>query len=303
MPELRFDGRVAVITGAGRGLGRSYALLLASRGARVVVNDPGVTRTGDGHDASPAEDVVREIREAGGEACSSDDSVATPEGGKAIINAALDHFGRIDIVVHNAGISRRVPFAEMTQDDFDAVLDVHLRGAFHVTRPAFPLMQQAGFGRIVLTSSIAGLYGERNVAGYCVGKAGVIGLSNLLALEGAGHGITCNTIVPAALTRLAEGRDTTGFPAMDPDLVAPGVAWLCHEACTLSGENLSSLAGRLAKAFIAETQGAFQPTWTIEQVAAHMDAIGNMDKQIVFPTLPTGFYDHLKYSFEMASHG
>ena len=303
MNRLRFDDRVAVVTGAGRGLGRAYAKLLGSLGAKVVVNDPGVSRTGAGLDHGPAEAVVREIRDAGGEACSSTDSVATPAGGKAIVEAALDHFGRIDILIHNAGISRRVPFAEMTQADFDDVLDVHLRGAFHVARPAFPLMVEAGYGRVVLTSSIAGLYGERSVAGYCAGKAGLIGLSNLLALEGAGLGINCNTIVPSAITRLAEGRDTSGFPPMDPELIAPGVAWLCHEDCAMSGENLISLAGRLAKAVIAETPGVYQPSWSIEEVAAQMHAISDTTPLLVFPTIPSGFYDHLKYSFEMVEQG
>jgi NAD(P)-dependent dehydrogenase (short-subunit alcohol dehydrogenase family) len=303
MSELRFDGRVAVITGAGRGLGRAHALLLASRGARVIVNDPGVSRTGDGIDAGPAEAVVAEIRAAGGQAFVSIASVSTPEGGQAIIDAALNHFGRIDILVHNAGISRRVPFREATQDDFDAVLDVHLRGAFHVARPAFPLMCDAGYGRIVLTGSIAGLYGERNVTGYCVGKAGLIGLANILALEGSAEGVTCNLIIPAAVTRLAEGRDTSGFPPMEPDLVAPAVAWLCHEDCTMSGEMLISLAGRLAKAFVAETPGVYRPAWTIDDVAGEMAAIGNATETLRFPILPQGFYDHLQYSFEMARKG
>jgi NAD(P)-dependent dehydrogenase (short-subunit alcohol dehydrogenase family) len=300
MSELRFDGRVAVITGAGRGLGRAYALLLASRGAAVVVNDPGVTRTGDGIDAGPAEEVVAEIRAAGGKAFANIDSVATPEGGQAIIDAALGHFGRIDILIHNAGISRRVPFKEITQADFDAVLDVHLRGAFHVARPAFRLMCEAGYGRIVMAGSIAGLYGERNTTGYCVGKAGLIGLSNVLALEGAAEGVTCNLIVPAAITRLAEGRDTSAFPPMEPDLVAPAVAWLCHQDCTMSGEMLISLAGRLAKAFVAETPGVYRPAWTVDEVAGQMAAIGDASEELRFPILPQGFYDHLQYSFEMA---
>ena len=188
MPELRFDNRVAVVTGAGRGLGRAYALLLASRGASVVVNDPGGSLKGDGIDAGPAEALVQEIKASGGEAVACAESVATASGGKAIIEAALDHYRRIDILIHNAGNVRRGSLKEMTYDDFDAVLDVHLRGAFHVVRPAFPRMCEAGYGRIVLTSSIGGLYGNRLVANYCMSKAGMIGLSNVAALEGGSRG-------------------------------------------------------------------------------------------------------------------
>src|SRR6516162_1811273 len=188
MADLRFDGRVAVVTGGGRGLGRSYAMLLASRGAKVVVNDPGGGLTGD----SAA---------AGGQAVASADSVATSAGGKAIIDAALDMYGRVDILIHNAGNVRPASLKEMSYEDFDAVLDVHLRGAFHVVRPAFPVMCDAGYGRIVLTSSIGGLYGNHNVANYAVAKAGVIGLSNVVALEGATDGVKSNVIVPAAVTR------------------------------------------------------------------------------------------------------
>ncbi|MFD5759014.1 SDR family NAD(P)-dependent oxidoreductase, partial [Streptomyces sp. NPDC127044] len=172
MPELRFDDRVAVITGAGRGLGRAYALLLAAKGAKVVVNDPGGSLTGDGGDTGPADEVVREITAAGGEAVACTESVATAEGGRAIVASALDHYGRIDVLVHNAGIVRSAPLTEMTYEDFDAVLDVHLRGAFHVVRPAFPLMREAGYGRVVLTSSIGGLYGNHRVANYGMAKAG-----------------------------------------------------------------------------------------------------------------------------------
>src|SRR5215469_6463210 len=156
MTERRFDGRVAVITGAGRGLGRAYAELLAAKGAKTVVNDPGGSMQGEGADAGPAEEVVLAIRAAGGEAVACTESVATPEGGKAIIQAALDHYGRIDILIHNAGIVRAASLKEMTYEDFDTVLDVHLRGAFHVVRPAFPIMCEAKYGRIVLTSSIGG---------------------------------------------------------------------------------------------------------------------------------------------------
>ena len=185
MTELRFDDRVAVITGAGRGLGRTYALLLASKGAKVVVNDNGGSMKGEGADAGPAEEVVREIRAAGGEAVACTESVATPEGGKAIIQAARDNYGRIDILIHNAGNVRYGSLEEITQEDFDAVLNVHLKGAFHVVRPAFPLMCEAGYGRIVLTSSIGGLYGNHNCVNYGVSKAGMIGLCNVAALEGA----------------------------------------------------------------------------------------------------------------------
>jgi NAD(P)-dependent dehydrogenase (short-subunit alcohol dehydrogenase family) len=179
--ELRFDGRVAVITGAGRGLGRSYALLLAARGARVVVNDSGSSVTGSGSDAAPAQQVVDEIRAAGGHAVVSGDSVATPEGGQAIIDTAVREFGGVDVLVHNAGTVRRASLSDMSYDDFESVLDVHLRGAFHVVRPAFPLMKAAGYGRVVLTSSIGGLYGNHAVANYAVAKAGLIGLSNVVS--------------------------------------------------------------------------------------------------------------------------
>src|SRR6266700_2144095 len=209
MPELRFDDRVAVITGAGRGLGRAYALLLASRGAKVVVNDPGASLKGEGDDAGPAEEVVREIMALGGDAIACTESVATPEGGKAIIQAALDRYGRIDILIHNAGNVRYGSLEEITQEDFEAVVDVHLMGAFHVVRPAFPLMCKAVYGRVVLTSSIGGLYSNKNVVNYAVSKSGMIGLNNVIALEGADRGVKSNIILPGAMTRLAEGLDVS----------------------------------------------------------------------------------------------
>jgi NAD(P)-dependent dehydrogenase (short-subunit alcohol dehydrogenase family) len=301
MPELRFDDRVAVITGAGRGLGRSYALLLASRGAKVVVNDLGVGLKGDGADTGPAEEVVQEIRAAGGEAVASTDSVATPEGGKAIIDTAMKHFGRIDILIHNAGNVRRGSLKELSYEDFENVLDVHLRGGFHVVRPAFPLMCKAGYGRIVLTSSINGLYGNPNVVNYSVAKAGLIGLSNVAAIEGAAEGVKSNIIIPAAVTRMAEGLDTSAYPPMDPELVAPAVGWLAHESCSVTGEMLVSVAGRMARAYAAETEGVYQPSWTIEQIADQIEAIRNTDKPWIFPPAPSGHIDHLRRSFAMAS--
>lgn len=300
--QLGFDERVAVITGGGRGLGRAYALLLASRGAKVVVNDPGASLTGDGADEGPAHDVVREIVAAGGQAVASTDSVATADGGKAIIDTAIEHFGRVDILIHNAGIVRRGSLKELTYQDFESVLDVHLRGAFHVVRPAFPLMCTAGYGRIVLTSSIGGLYGNHGVANYAAAKAGIIGLTNVVALEGAAEGVTCNAIVPGAVTRMAEGLDTSAYPPMGSDLVAPAVGWLAHESCSVSGELFVAIAGRVARAFIAETPGVYQPSWSIEDIAANIDAIRDDTAPLVFAPVPDGHTDHIRYSFGVAAH-
>jgi NAD(P)-dependent dehydrogenase (short-subunit alcohol dehydrogenase family) len=303
MPELRFDNRVAVITGAGRGLGREYALLLASRGAKVVINDTGGSLKGTGTDAGPAEEVAREIRVAGGEAVASTASVSTPEGGNAIIKAALDCYGRIDILIHNAGIVRAASLKEMTHEDFDAVLDVHLRGAFHVVRPAFAQMCKAGYGRVVLTSSIGGVYGNHRQANYGVAKAGLIGLCNVVALEGEAEGVKCNVIVPGAVTRMAEGLDISAYPPMGPELVAPVVGWLAHESCSITGEMLISIAGRVAQAFIAETPGVYRPSWSIEQVGEQMNAVRNTSSPVIFPVVPHGHVDHIRYSFAMAAKG
>src|SRR6202020_1153409 len=301
MADLRFDGRVAVVTGGGRGLGRSYALLLASRGAKVVVNDPGGSLDGEGVDSGPAESVVSEITAAGGQAAACTESVSTPEGGDSIVRTALDHFGRIDMLVHNAGNVRRGSLKEMSYEDFDAVLDVHLRGAFNVVRPAFPLMCTAGYGRIVLTSSIGGLYGNHRVANYGVAKAGLIGLSNVVALEGAAEGVKCNVIVPGAVTRMAEGIDISAYPPMTPDLVAPVVGWLAHESCSITAEMLISIAGRVARAFIAESPGVYRSSWSIEDVAREMETIRKTDAPVVFPIVPSAHIDHIRYSFGMVT--
>ena len=302
MSQLRFDDRVAVITGAGRGLGRAYAELLASRGARVVVNDPGVAIAGDGVDCGPAEEVVAAISQAGGEAVACTESVATAAGGKAIIDAALDSYGRLDIVIHNAGNVRYGSLKELSQEDFDAVLDVHLRGAYHVARPAFPRMCEANYGRIVLTSSIGGLYGNHRVANYATAKAGIIGLSNVLALEGDAEGVKSNVIVPGALTRMADGIDTSSYPPMGPELVAPAVGWLAHENCSLNGEMLVAIAGRIARAYVAETPGLYRGEWSIEDVDEQIDAICAADSPVVFAPVPSGHVDHIRYSFERALH-
>ena len=301
MAQLRFDDRVAVVTGAGRGLGREYALLLASRGAKVVVNDNGSALTGDGVDTGPAHQVVAEIRAAGGDAVACAESVATPAGGQAIIRAALDHYGRIDILVHNAGNVRRGSLKEMSYQDFDALIDVHLRGAFHVVRPAFPLMCDAHYGRVVLTSSIGGLYGNHGIANYAAAKAGLIGLSNVVALEGAADGVLCNVIVPSAVTRMADGLDVSAYPPMGTELVAPVVGLLAHEACPVTGEMLVAIAGRVARAVVAESPGVQRTSWSIEDVAEHIDAIRDVAAPLVFPVVPHGHADHIRYSFEIAA--
>lgn len=299
---LRFDGRVAVVTGGGRGLGRSYCLLLASLGCKVVVNDLGGAIRGDGPDTSVAQQVVDEIVAAGGEAIANGDTVATPEGGRAIVQAALDTWGRIDALIHNAGNVRYGTIRDIAYEDFRSVVDVHLMGAFHVVQAAFGPMCDAGFGRIVLTSSIGGIYGNKACVNYAVSKSGMIGLSNVAALEGEAFDVRSNVIVPSAVTRMADGLDISQYPPMDPELVAPVVAWLAHESCTVSGEMIASIAGRIARAFIAETRGAWRPSWTIEDVAAASASFHDKgpDNPHVLDFGLHGHLEHIGYSFAMA---
>lgn len=303
--ELRFDGRVAVITGGGRGLGRAYALLMASRGCKVVVNDLGGAIRGDGPDTSVAQSVVDEIVAAGGEAIANADSVATPEGGRAIIQAALDKWGRIDALIHNAGNVRYGSIRDISYDDFKSVVDVHLMGAFHVVQAAFGSMCDQNFGRIVLTSSIGGVYGNKNCVNYGAAKSGMIGLNNVAALEGEEFNVKSNVIVPSAVTRMAEGIDISQYPPMDPELVAPVVAWLAHEACSVTGEMVASIAGRISRMFLAETRGVYRPEWTIEDVAAACEQFhdkGAENPQVLDFGLH-GHVDHIGYSFAMAREG
>jgi NAD(P)-dependent dehydrogenase (short-subunit alcohol dehydrogenase family) len=303
MTELRFDGRVAVITGAGRGLGREYALLLATKGAKVVVNDVGADLNGAGVDAGPAEQVVQEIKAAGGEAIACTNSVATPDGGKAIIDAALSRYGRIDVLIANAGNLRYGSMKEISHEDFKSVLDVHLWGTFNVARPAFPLMCQAGYGRIVLTSSISGLYANlRGVANYAVAKTSMLGLCSVLALEGAADGVKCNIIAPGSVTRMAGAVDQTNYPdTMGPEMVAPAVGWLCHESCSITGEILTSIAGRIAKMFLAESPGVYRKHWTIEEVGEQIASIRDTSAPVIFPPVPNGITDHIRYSIAMGN--
>lgn len=234
---IRFDDRVAVVTGAGAGLGRAYALELARRGAKVVVNDLGGARDGSGDGStSPAEQVVREIKEAGGEAIANFDNVATAEGGENIIKTALDAYGTVDIVINNAGILRDKTFTKMTPENWQAVLDVHLTGAYNVTRPAFAVMKEKGYGRIIMTTSAAGLYGNFGQTNYSAAKLGLVGFMNSLKLEGAKYDIKVNTVAPLAASRLTEDiLPPDLFEKMKPEFVSPLTVFLCSEACPVSG--------------------------------------------------------------------
>lgn len=301
MDEMRYDGRVAVITGAGRGLGKAYALLLAERGAKVVVNDVGSAIRGDSPDTGIAQQVVDEITAAGGEAIANTDTVATPEGGQAIVQAALDRWGRIDILIHNAGNVRYGTIRDISYEDFRSVVDVHLMGAFHVVKSAFGPMCDAGYGRIVLTSSIGGLYGNQRCVNYGMSKAGMIGLNNVAALEGEAHDVKCNLLVPSAVTRMAEGLDISQYPPMEPELVSPAVGWLCHESCDVTGEMIAAIAGRIARVFIAETKGVYRPSWTVEDVAQASQAFH--DKAEILDFGLHGHVGHIGYSFDMARKG
>lgn len=251
--DVRFDDRVAIVTGAGGGLGRAHALLLASRGAQVVVNDLGGHVDGSGGSLGPAMDVVAQIERAGGIAVANCNSVTTAEGGEAIVQTALDNFGRIDIVVNNAGILRDKSFPNMTPDHVEPVLDVHLRGAMNVTRPAYGVMKVLGYGRIVNTTSAAGLFGNFGQTNYGAAKAGLVGMVRVLAIEGARHGIKANAIAPVARTRMTEKILGEFADRLDPELVSPTVAWLCHEDGLVSGEVYSAGGGRVARVFTAAT--------------------------------------------------
>ncbi len=255
--QIRFDGRVAIVTGAGGGLGRAYALELARRGAKVVVNDLGGARDGAGEgSATPAEAVVAEIAAAGGEAVASFDNVARPEGGAAIVQTALAAFGTVDIVINNAGILRDKSFAKMTPENWQAVLDVHLSGAYHVTRPAFEVMKAKGYGRIVMTTSAAGLYGNFGQTNYSAAKLGLVGLMNTLKLEGAKYGIQVNTIAPLAASRLtADVMPPDLFGKMKPEFVVPLVVFLCSAECTASGQVFNAGMGYFNRAGVLTGRG------------------------------------------------
>jgi NAD(P)-dependent dehydrogenase (short-subunit alcohol dehydrogenase family) len=255
---IRFPGQVAVITGAGGGLGRVYALELARRGAKIVVNDPGPARDGDGASQAPADQVVLEIQAAGGAAIANYDSVASPEGGQAIIQSALDAYGRIDILIHNAGILRDKTIANLTPDLWDPVLSVHLDGAYHVTRPAFLAMKQQGYGRILLTTSTSGLFGNFGQANYGAAKMGMVGLMNCLKLEAKKHDIRMNCIAPTAVTRMTEDLLPPDLQELlKPEMVAPLVLLLASEHCPANGEIYCAGGGYYGRIALVAGEGAW----------------------------------------------
>ena len=273
MTDIGYDGKVAIITGAGGGLGRSHALELARRGARVVVNDLGGSVDGTGASLGPAALVVAEITGLGGEAVANTDSVATPAGGAAIVQSAIDAFGRVDIVVNNAGILRDKAFHNMEADLLDPVLDVHLKGAFYVTRAAWIKMREQNYGRVVNTSSNSGLLGNFGQSNYGAAKMGLVGLTRVLAIEGAKSNIKVNAIAPIAFTRMTEALMGDLGPKLKPELVTPLVAWLCHEDCPVTGEIYSAGGGVIARFFVGLTQGYVNPDLTAEDVRDHFDEI------------------------------
>jgi NAD(P)-dependent dehydrogenase (short-subunit alcohol dehydrogenase family) len=278
MNTIGFQGRVAVITGAGGGLGRAHARLLAARGAAVVVNDLGGSVNGVGGDASAAQEVVREIEAVGGRAIGNWDDIATPEGAQRLVDAAAQAFGRLDILINNAGILRDKTLAKMEPADFEAVVRVHLLGSAYCSRAAWPIMQRQQYGRIVMTTSAAGLYGNFGQSNYGAAKLGVVGLMNTLKHEGAKFGIRVNTVAPVAITRMTDNLPLARMleDAL-PERVAAGVAFLASEACELTGQILSAGAGYFSTVKLIEGKGVHAPAGeaTPEFVARHWAQIAD----------------------------
>ncbi|KUI32485.1 short-chain dehydrogenase [Mycobacterium sp. IS-1742] len=304
MSDLRFAGRVAVVTGAGRGLGRHYALLLAQRGARVLVNDLGASVTGEGADPDAADATVREIGDHGGEAVADTHSVATRDGARAVIDSALDRWGRVDIVVNNAGTVSDAPFGAVTDDDLDMMIDVHLKGVFFVTQCAWKTMSERNFGRIVNTCSAAGILGAPRMSTYGAAKTGLIGLTRVLAAAAADSDITVNAVAPIAATRMlarsmrqaaaadsgeAEDLMRPFADRLDPALVAPVVAYLAHDECSVSGELFTVGGGQVSRFFIGRTAGNHNPHLSVEDVRDHLPQILDSADH----TIPAGPVDEM----------
>ncbi|MGV0815043.1 SDR family NAD(P)-dependent oxidoreductase [Mycolicibacterium boenickei] len=297
---IDFNDQVVVATGAGRGLGRVYALELARRGAAVVVNDLGGSMAGQGSDAGVADQVVAEITAAGGTAVASYDSVDSPEGGEAIVRAAVDCFGRLDAVISNAGIFNSIPFDELSAADWRRMLSVHLDGGFYLAQPAYRVMKSQGYGRFVFIASSAGMFGQHLEAHYGAAKAGLIGLTNVIALEGAPHGILANTVLPFGISRMVTEtlgdpkvlEDNGFFRAIKPELVAPLVVYLASRACEFSHQNFSACAGRFARVFIGLGEGWLAPPDSnpnADDIAAHLSEVAATEPF----TIPGSIYDEV----------
>jgi NAD(P)-dependent dehydrogenase (short-subunit alcohol dehydrogenase family) len=278
---IGFSDQVAIVTGAGRGLGRLYALDLAERGAAVVVNDVGGSMHGEGADADIADAVVNEILERDGRAIASYDSVATVDGGARIVECAVKEFGRIDVVVSNAGIFHTAEFESLTPDQWERMVNVHLNGAFYLTQPAYRVMKAQGYGRFVFISSSAGLFGQPNSAHYAAAKSGVVGLSNVIAIEGAPHGISSNCVLPFGYSRMV--TETVGdrdqfqgelpfLDAIEPELVVPIVVFLASRDCGVTHHCFSACAGRFSRVFVGQARGwvtAGNEIPSADDIAAH----------------------------------
>ena len=297
MSEIGFDGKVAIVTGAGGGLGREHALLLAARGARVLVNDVGGSVNGEGSDKGPADHVVAEIVGAGGEAVADSHSVATAEGGAAIVEHAVEAFGRVDIVVNNAGILRDKTFHNLTPELLEPVLDVHLKGAFFVTQPAWVKMREQGYGRVISTTSQSGVLGNFGQANYGAAKMGLVGFTRVLAQEGAKYNIKVNAIAPLARTRMTEDLMGDAVKKLRPELVSPVVAWLASEECSVTGEVFTVAAGRVGRFFVGMTAGYFNPALSVEDVRDHLDEIRDETGYLV----PANAGEETKFLFDMVS--
>jgi NAD(P)-dependent dehydrogenase (short-subunit alcohol dehydrogenase family) len=273
---IEFDGRVAIVTGGGGGLGRSYSMELARRGAKVVVNDLGGSVDGVGASTKAADVVVEEIRADGGEALANYDSVASAEGGEAIVASAIEEFGKVDIVVNNAGILRDRSFANLTQDELAGVISTHLLGAFNVSQPAFRAMKEAGYGRFVFTSSNAGIFGNFGQTNYGAAKAGLVGLSNVIAIEGSKYGIQSNVIAPVARTRMTEQLLGPMAELVAPEQVMPMVVYLCSEQNPYTHEIFTAGGGRYGRIFIGTNEGWFagaKVVPSVDDIALHIDQI------------------------------
>jgi NAD(P)-dependent dehydrogenase (short-subunit alcohol dehydrogenase family) len=290
MSKIDFTGRVAILTGAGGGLGRNHAMELAKRGAKVVVNDLGGSKTGVGSSPSAADRVVEEIRALGGEAVPNYDNVATPEGGENIVQTAVDAFGKVDILINNAGILLDSTFAKMDEKRWDVVVAVHLKGTFCVTRPTFLHMMKQGYGRIIMTTSGSGLFGNFGQTNYASAKMGVVGLANVLKLEGAKHNIKTNVIAPIAGTRLTEDVVPPEiFKRMKVDFVTPVVLYMCSEQCQDSGLVINAGLGYFSRSAIMTGEGVMLSDGTKvptpEEIMENWERITSLDNPRFFHNL------------------